>query len=76
MWKFENSDKEVEVEIRYKKISSKLGNNGMIRIPKDIISHLAKQTGIPKLHNNCALVLDIVGIMLPPNIWYKLKEKK
>lgn len=74
MWKFEHSDKIVELRKDYIRISSKLSDSGTIKVSGDIINHMAEQTGIPRLRNNCVLVTDIVGIMLPPNTWYKIKE--
>lgn len=72
MWKFQNSNKEVKIGLRYKMVSAKVLENGYIHIPKEVISQLENLTDIPELHGNCVLVVDLVGILIPPKTWAKI----
>ena len=75
IWRFEHSGKEVEIDDSYGRFSSGINMNNKMSIPLKIVKHLGDKSNIPRIHNNCEIVVDIVGIRLL-NEWYKVVKKK
>lgn len=74
-WKYENSNKIVKIDRSFRRFNGKLNPDRHLIIPFYVVKYLEEQLQIPDLIQNCELVVELKGMMLPPNQWIKIEEK-
>ena len=73
-WKFESSDKVINIDSKFSRFSGKLNFDRHLIVPSYIVNEWEKMMDFPSLIQSCELVLDLKGMMLPPNRWVKIVE--
>ena len=74
-FRYEKSDKILKILPNFEKFTSVINNHRKITIPTNILHHLQERADFYDLLGNSEIVLQIVGIRLPPNEWYKIETK-
>lgn len=73
-WKFYHAKRKINIQEDYRMFSGRLETNGHLIVPAYVVENLSNILDMPNVEKRLELVVEIKGMMVPPNEWIRVED--